>query len=228
MYTSGGSEEDRPSRIGVIVVDADPLARRQIVETLRPGRFTVVAETRDGVEALELAAHYRPDIVLTEAVLPGIDGIELTRRLATAAEGVRSVLLTVEPEDELALRALRHGAAGVLSKQIEPAALQRALAGVHAGEAAISRRLAALVLERVRLLPEPGRGMRPVRSPLTTREWEVLDLVAAGGTTQSIAHPLVLSDETVASHVKNINRKLGVRSRAEAVRAANRLLTPVG
>jgi two-component system, NarL family, response regulator LiaR len=213
---------DTDERIGVIVVEADPLARRSIVETLRGGQFTVVAEARDGVEGLELATHYQPDIVLTEAALPRLDGLELAQRLR--ATPVKTVVLTVDPDDELALRALRLGADGVLSKYIEGPSLLRALAGVHAGEAAISRRLTTLLVERVRQLPEPGRGLRPVRSPLTTREWEVLDLIASGATTQTIADTLVLSDETVISHIKRIRRKLGVSSRADAVRAAQELL----
>jgi two-component system, NarL family, response regulator LiaR len=230
MQTNGtprrGACKDKPAgKIGVVVVDADPLARRAITETLRrSGRFTVVAAASDGVEGLELGRHYRPELLVTEAVLPRIDGLELTRRLAVAAPQVRVVFLTVSPEDDLAIAALRDGANGVLSKQIDPAALVRALVGVIAGEAAISRRLTTKLVERLRLLPEAGRGVRPIRSPLTTREWEVLDLVAGGATTRGIADTLVLSDETVSSHLKNIRRKLGVSSRAEAVESARQLM----
>jgi two-component system, NarL family, response regulator LiaR len=230
MHTNGtprrGTCEEKPAgKIGAVVVDADPLARPAITETLRrSGKFTVVAAAGDGVEGLELARHYRPDLLVTEAALPRIDGLELTRRLAVAAPQVRVVVLTVAPDDELAIGALRDGASGVLSKHIDPAALVRALVGVHAGEAAISRRLTAKLVERLRRLPEAGRGVRPIRSPLTTREWEILDLVAGGGTTRSIADTLVLSDETVSSHIKNIRRKLGVRSRAEAVQSARQLM----
>ena len=98
--------------------------------------------------------------------------------------------------------------------------------GVAAGEAAITRRLSAKLLERFRLLAEGADGMRPVRSPLTPREWEVLDLLCADASTEGIAEELSLSIETVRSHVKHILRKLGVHSRAEAVRVANDIRRP--
>ncbi len=92
---------------------------------------------------------------------------------------------------------------------------------------AISRSFVSVVVERLRAAPEGHVGLRPVRSPLTTREWEVLDLLCVGQTTRDIADALVLSPETVRSHLKRIMRKLEVRSRADAVDAAARLRTPV-
>jgi len=101
--------------------------------------------------------------------------------------------------------------------------LPRVLRGVVFGEAAISRRLAMLLVEADRRSPRAGAGLRPVKSPLTDREWEVLDLLASGARTEEIAQTLVLSTETVRSHLKNLYRKLEVRSRAEATEAAQRL-----
>jgi len=133
------------------------------------------------------------------------------------------VLLTGADDDELALRGLRAGAVGFLSKDMQLSALPRALRSTIDGEAAISRRVAMRLVERFRTTAAAGMGLRPVRSALTDREWEVLDLLSGGATTDDIARLLVLSTETVRSHLKNLYRKLQVGSREQAVEAAARL-----
>jgi len=119
--------------------------------------------------------------------------------------------------------ALRSGAAGYLVKDIDIAALPRALHGVCHGEAAISRHLTMRLIERHRLTRTDRSGLRPVQSVLSGREWEVLDHLCDGASTDEIAEALVLSTETVRSHIKNILRKLRVSSRTEAVAAARQL-----
>jgi DNA-binding NarL/FixJ family response regulator len=153
--------------------------------------------------------------------------VEAVRALLQAAPAVRVVVFASVPDDHEGLKLIREGAAGYLAKDMEPEALPRILRGVSYGEAAISRRLAMSLAEVYRRGPRVGTGLRPVRSPLTDREWEVLDLLATGARTDEIAQTLVLSTETVRSHLKNLYRKLGVRSRAEAVEAAERLRDPV-
>lgn len=118
---------------------------------------------------------------------------------------------------------LRAGAAGYLSKDLDVDVLPQALEGTRSGEAAISRRLSMRLIEQLRRVPEASTGMRPVKSPLTPREWEVVDLLYEGRTTEEIADVLVLSTETVRSHIKNLMRKLGASSRAEAVALAHRM-----
>jgi DNA-binding NarL/FixJ family response regulator len=135
-------------------------------------------------------------------------------------------MLTRSEDDELGLLGLRAGAVGYLTKDMSVDAIPRALRGAHAGEAAISRVLSMKLVERLRMVPESGVGVRPVRSPLTPREWEVLDLLCADRSTDDIADTLVLSVETVRSHIKNLLRKLGVRSREEAVALATNLRAP--
>jgi two-component system, NarL family, response regulator LiaR len=212
-----------PTELRTILADDDPLARRVIRDTLQADGITVVADAANGRDAVELALFYRPDVVVMDYMMPGMDGLEATRRLLAAAPEVRVVMLTGADDQELGLRALSAGATGYLTKDLELEALPRALRGTLLGEAAISRRLAMTLVEHYRREHAGRRGLRPIQSPLTDREWEVVDLLAAGAGTEEIAQALVLSTETVRSHLKRIYRKLGVRSRADAVRAAARL-----
>ena len=185
----------------------------------------VIAEACNGREAVEFALYYRPDVVMMDVVMPELDGISATRQILKMAPQQLVIVLTGadEEDDELGLLALRAGAAGFLSKDVDFDTLPRTLEGVVAGEAAISRRLTKRVIEQLRSAPRGSSGMRPVKSPLTAREWEVIDLLKARRSTDEIAAELVLSTETVRSHVKNILRKLDVRSREEAVAAADRM-----
>jgi NarL family two-component system response regulator LiaR len=206
-----------------IIADDDPFARRMIKDALQRAEIVVIAEAQNGREAVELCLHYRPDVILMDVVMPELDGIAATRTIMKEAPGQRVVLLTSTGEEEMGLVGLRAGAAGFLTKDLDIESLPAALRGANRGEAAISRRLSMRLVEQLRRAPEAGTGMRPVKSPLTPREWEVIDLLYEGKTTDQIADSLVLSRETVRSHVKNILRKLDVGSRAEAVATAQRM-----
>ncbi len=213
-------------RIRVLVVDGDPIARSAAADLLRAsGRCVVVATAGDGRDGAELALHYRPDVLITAAELPGLDGVSLVRRLAAEAPEVRAVVFAVERDEAGALDALLAGAAGIVAKEAAgDGALVDTVAAVHGGDVSVPPRVARHLVERLRRVPEPGRGVRPIRSDLTSREWEVLDLLAAGLTTREIAERLVLTEDTVYTHVKNLFRKLGVHSREQAVRAARDLV----
>jgi DNA-binding NarL/FixJ family response regulator len=208
-----------------VIADDDPFARRVIKDVLTESGVLVIAEARNGRQAVELALYYRPDVVIMDAVMPELDGILATRQILKMVPDQLVIVLTGvdDEDDELGLLALRAGAAGFLSKDVDIDALPRTLHGVRAGEAAISRRMTKRLIEQLRSAPGGSSGMRPVKSPLTAREWEVIDLLKSTRSTDEIAAELVLSTETVRSHVKNILRKLDVRSREEAVAAADRM-----
>ena len=207
----------------VIVADDDPFARRLISGVLERAGMIVVAEARDGHEAVKLGVLHRPDVIVMDVVMPGIDGVRATRRIIKAVPDQLVIMLTSAGEDELGLLALRAGAVGFLSKEFDIDALPRALEGVRAGEAGVSREMTGRLIEQFRNAPSSNSGLRPVKSPLTRREWEVIDLLAAGHSPDAIADALVVSRETVLSHIKNLMRKLGVHSRADAVAGAERL-----
>jgi DNA-binding NarL/FixJ family response regulator len=224
--TRGGHPAGAP-RLRIIVADPDPLARRVIRDSLsNDGGFIVAAEAKDGIEAVELALHYRPELVLMEVGMPALDGIGACREITAKAPSVKIVMFSVPQDREVEIKALRAGAAGFLSKNADIEAVARALRSVASGEAAVSRALTRELVELLRNTAENGTGMRPVKSPLTTREWEVLDLICAGETTREISGKLFLSEDTVYSHTKSILRKLGVHSRVEAIAVAGRLRQP--
>ena len=208
-----------------IIADDDTFARRVIRDALQKAGVTVVAEARNGHQAVELAVYYRPDVVLMDVVMPELDGILATRRILKQLPDQLVIVLTGTNDDEgeLGLQAIQAGAAGYLSKEVDIDALPRALEAVCRGEAAISRKMTRRLIEQVRRSPNGSAGMRPVKSPLTAREWEVIVLLESGMSTEGVADQLVLSTETVRSHVKNILRKLKVRSREEALAAVKRM-----
>jgi two-component system, NarL family, response regulator LiaR len=192
-----------------VIADADPLARRLIRNVLERAGVEVAAEARNATEAAALVLAHAPDVALVD----GLDAVRAIRGRAPV------VVLARDECEHSALAALLAGAAGYLSKELELEALPRALAGVCAGEAAVSRRLTRRLVEHFRERP----ALRPIKGPLTAREWEIVDLLGPGRTTDDIADRLVLSPETVRTHVKSIMRKLDVHSRHDAPAAAERL-----
>jgi len=205
----------------VLLADPDPLVRRVVRDQLRQASFAVVADTSDGQEALQLARFHRPDLVVMEIELPIVDGISVIRQIVRDAPHTRVVVLSTEDDEDVAVRALRVGAVGYLSKAEDIELLPHVLRKVAEGEAVVPRALGMRVLESLRRMPD--RGWRPLHSQLTTREWEIIELLSAGARTQDIADELVLSPATVYGHVKNILRKLEVDSRQAAVAAAQEL-----
>jgi DNA-binding NarL/FixJ family response regulator len=164
-----------------------------------------------------MAPRLRPDLLLLDIDLPGMSGIEAVRELAPRLPDTRVVMLTVSTDRRDLLEAVRHGAAGYLTKDLTGDALLRAVRGLRRGDLAMSRTHAAQVVEH---LQRGGRGgsneADEVGGLLSAREHEVLRLLADGLTDREIATALAISPRTVESHVSSVLRKLGVRNRAEA------------
>ena len=180
----------------------------------------VVGEAADGDEAVRLARALRPDVVLMDIRMPGLDGLEATRAIAAdeLLDGVRIVILTTFDLDEYVFEALRVGASGFLVKNTEPADLIRGVRAVAEGDALLSpgvtRRLIAEFATRASRSPDVSS---PELGQLTEREREVMGLVAAGLSNDEIAAKLVVSPATAKTHVSRAMVKLGARDRAQLV-----------
>src|SRR3954470_4945304 len=215
--------EDEPKPVRVIVADDDAFARRVVRTALQDAGIIVAAEAGTGSQAVELTLFYEPDIVLMDVVMPGLDGISAMRAILRSRPDQLIILLT-SADDEVGLVGLQAGAFGFLNKDLNIDALPRAVYGAMAGEAAISRSMGTRLLTQFRRnAPSVSAGMRPVRSELSSREWEVLDLLCERKTTDAMASELFLSPETVRSHIKAIYRKLEVNSRDGAIDRAAEL-----
>jgi DNA-binding NarL/FixJ family response regulator len=206
-------EAEAPLR--VLLVDDHALVRSAIRQALDAPDIEVVGEARNAEEAMELAPQLRPDLLLLDIDLPGMTGIEAVRELAPRLPETRIVMLTVSTDRRDLLEAMRHGAAGYLTKDLTGEALLRSVRGLRRGDLAMSRQHAAQVVEH---LQRGGRGGIPdeMGGLLSAREHEVLRLLADGLTDREIAGALAISPRTVESHVSSVLRKLGVRNRAEA------------
>jgi DNA-binding NarL/FixJ family response regulator len=184
--------------------------------------IAVAASAANGTEAVRLAVEHRPDVVLMDVRMPEMDGIEATRRICAAAgdDGPRILILTTFDLDEYVYDALQAGASGFLLKDVPAETLFEAVRVISAGDALLAPTITRrLIAEFARL--RPRQQIRPNElDVLTPRETEILGLVAEGLSNREIASRLVLSDETVKTHVSHVLSKLGLRDRAQAVVAA--------
>ncbi len=204
----------------VLVADDHSLFRDGIVSLLEAAGMTVVGEAGDGVEAVELATRLRPDLILLDIHMPEMDGLEALRRIRAALPEVRVVMLTVSDDDENLVAAVQAGASGYLLKNLDAKGFLASLRGLQRGEAAMTRKTMAQLMEALAEKKEE-RKSEP-RDLLTSREEELLRLVAAGLSNKAIAQRLSISENTVKFHMKNILQKLNVRNRAEAAAYAVR------
>ncbi|GAA4986751.1 response regulator transcription factor [Kitasatospora paranensis] len=207
----------------VLVVDDQPLQRlgfRMLLESTPD--TTVVGEAAHGAEAVRQAAELRPDVVLMDVRMPGMDGVEATRRIVASGGRCRILVLTTFDLDEYAHAALRAGASGFLLKDALPEELLAGIRAVAAGDAVIAPRLTRRLLDAyAHHLPAGSPGGRTAGDPrlgaLTDREREILLAIGRGWTNGEIAERLVLAESTVKTHVGRVMAKIGARDRIQAV-----------
>ena len=197
----------------LLLVDDHALFREGLISLLSyQDDFTVVGEAEDAESALAQAGTLEPDIVLMDIELPGADGVVATQRLTMEMPAITVVMLTVHDDSQTLFEAIKAGAQGYLVKNMRSRELLEQLRGLARGEAAISRRMAARILEEI-------RGQTEILGPeeeLTARELEVLELVATRLSNAAIAERLVISEHTVKNHMKNILSKLHLHNRHHA------------
>ncbi|HEX4699141.1 MAG TPA: response regulator transcription factor [Actinomycetes bacterium] len=203
----------------VVVADDHPTFRRGLAALLAAvDGVDLVGEAEDGERAVELAATLRPDVVVMDLTMPGLGGVEATRRIVAADPDVAVLVLTMLDEDESVFAAMRAGARGYVVKGADTDDVLRALQSVARGDAVFGPAVASRVLS---YLTRPLSARDPVVFPeLTEREREVLELLARGRTNGEIARALVVSPKTVRNHVSNVFAKLQVAGRSEAVARA--------
>jgi DNA-binding NarL/FixJ family response regulator len=210
--------------IRVLLVDDQPLLRMGfgMILNAQPD-ITVIGEAGDGAEAVRATQELRPDVILMDVRMPGVDGVEATRRIvsSTDGDGPRVIILTTFDLDDYAFAGLRAGASGFLLKDVPPEELTAAIRAVASGDAVVSPRITRKLLDRYAdQLPDARDDTAPAPADLarlTEREREVLLQVAAGLSYSEIAAELVLSEASVKTHVTRILAKLGLRDRVHAV-----------
>jgi DNA-binding NarL/FixJ family response regulator len=216
------AENSDQDRLCVLIADHDGLARCMMRAALNEtDRISIVLTTGVAQEAIELAGYYHPPVMIIDLGLPSIDVGNMIAQIQAVSAQTKVVTISADTDDQPVLAALRAGAVGHISKDTDPDGLACQVLRIADGDAIVPQRLIKALLEIVQ--DAPDTGWRPVRSRLTCREWEVIDLLAADTTTQQIADHLVLSADTVYSHIKSVLRKLGVHSREEAIIAAEAL-----
>ncbi|WP_405781917.1 response regulator [Streptomyces sp. NBC_00859] len=197
--------------IRVLLVDDHQVVRRGLRTFLEiQDDIEVVGEAPDGEQGVAAAEELRPDIVLMDIKMPGMDGIEALRRLRELANPARVLVVTSFTEQRTVVPALRAGASGYVYKDVDPDALADAIRSVHAGHVLLQPEVAGALLSQ-ELGGGQGRG-----TALTEREREVLGLIADGRSNREIARALVLSEKTVKTHVSNILMKLDLADRTQA------------
>ncbi|MGY4707276.1 response regulator [Candidatus Bipolaricaulota sp. J31] len=199
-------------KIKVLIADDHTVVRKGIRALLKtePG-IEVVGEARDGEDALHKALALKPDVVLMDLVMPVMDGVQATRALKERLPGAKVLVLTSFAEDRRIVAAIEAGAAGYLLKDSSPEDLVRAIREVYRGESSLHPAVAQRLISRLR-----GGEREPEREELSERELEVLKLIAKGLSNREIAKELSISEPTVRTHVSNILRKLGLKSRTQA------------
>ena len=219
MSVSSNNGSGRPIR--VVLVEDHPLFRRGLRELLVDHGVDVIGEAGGGELALTLVPRLKPDVVIMDLSMPGMGGVEATRRLLDRDRGLRVLVMTASSESADVLDAIMAGAVGYLLKEAPVAEIMRAIAAAAEGETAITPAVATGLVQRLRTHEGRPREQQ-LPTELSPRECEVLRLIALGHDNQAIASELLIGLGTAKSHVANVLEKLGVQNRVQAAVAASR------
>jgi DNA-binding NarL/FixJ family response regulator len=206
--------------IRVLIADDQQLVRAGFALILKPhADLQVVGEASDGAEAVALATQHHPHVILMDIRMPGMDGLEATRRVLAdpALATTRVLVLTTFDLDEYVYAALRAGASGFLLKDAPPEQLVAGIRTVATGDSLLAPSITRRLIEGLIHRPAPGTRDAPDLQELTPRELEVLELIGRGRSNSEIARQLVVSQATVKTHVAHVFSKLDLRDRAQAV-----------
>ena len=213
--------------ISVLLADDHPIVRHGLRALLEAEPdIVVVEEVDDGLEAVERVAQLRPDVLVLDLMMPGLNGLDVTRQAVQRSPQTHVIILSMYASEAYVLEARRNGAAGYVLKRSSPDELVRAIREVVAGRSFLSRAVPARAVEAYR---KRAQEMPPdPYDRLTNREREVMHLTVEGHTSSSAASRLIISPRTVEMHLRNVMRKLGLRTRAELIRyALQRGILPV-
>ena len=217
--TGAVQERGRTGPVRVVIADDHAPTRAGVKQALEADGCVVVAALADGPKAVAAALEHRPDVCLLDIHMPG-GGVRAASEISRALPDTAIVMLTASRDDEDLFEALRAGASGYLLKDMDPDRLAAALRGVMDGEAALPRSLALKVIQQMQSPAKrrfrPSKGSEVAR--LTSRETEVLEMMAEGLSTEQIAAKLFIGKVTVRTHVSNVLKKLRVQDRESAVR----------
>jgi DNA-binding NarL/FixJ family response regulator len=204
------------THLRVVVVDDHDLFRSGLRNLLEAEGIDVVGDAADGAEAVRLVHEVQPDVVVMDLHMPGMDGVEATRRIAHDAPLTRVLTLTISADDEDVLDSILAGACGYILKDASLPDLLRGIQAAARGESLVSPPIAAKVLQRVRATATSAQDAAAIQAELSERELQVLKLIANGKDNADIAAELHISPKTVKNHISNILMKLQIENRIQA------------
>lgn len=218
------TEAGRVGPLRVLVVDDHPMLRRVVVDACADNdRIEIVGEAADGESALAEAERLKPDVLVLDIVLPRLEGLEVARRLRTRGNAPRILILTGRDDADVLFEAMRAGVDGFLDKTADAEEIAEAISGLGEGRRLFTPEQEAKALIKLGDLVIRARESQAISGELTTRELQVLNLISEGLTNTQMGRRLGLSARTIESHVARSYKKLGVKTRTEALAKARRL-----